>query len=939
MVRARLARLVLCGVVALPAALFCVLPCASAQNPPTQKPASPPVDPGEKEFIRQVTVAQRALFEQRWEDAKKGFEAILALAQQQKNELWEARGISGIGAVAYSTAHYPEAREKLVQSLATFEKLDSKTDIGRVCSMLGNVAYYMGALGEARKYYEESIAAYQAAGDTRMRARVVFNMLRFASDGSNDDAALLQKLLEEARAAGDKVFEGDILHSWGDSLLNSGDYEGAFEKLNQAAPLFQAAGARESLATLYNSLGRLYRLHGQLKSALQYQLESLEIQRALNYPSSVVQSLNAVAVTYESLDERAQAKKYFEEALSLAEKTGSQRLVDFIRGNLASLLMESGEFERSRAMLEQVITNGLDTHTSARYLELSAAYRKLGRFQDALEAARKALDSCAKQDQRDCASAYVLQAYAELALGNDARALADETTALATLEKMHAKLAESDFLKQEFHHNWERTYSLAIELHFQHGEFKEGLEAAELARSRAFLDLLASRDSRQGRGAQEQASGSPVAPAAAPAGSQAIVLRGGSEGASSSPGASGNSRDLRSESIAAPPTARDVSAIAARLRSTILLYWVADDQVYIWTVAPDGQIHGQRVNVLRSKLGDLVRATVGFTPAQGDARGAQTSRGTESLLSLGSEKPGAWRELYNLLIQPVREWLPRTPGARLTIVPHGLLQRLSFAALQDARGRYLLEDFTLNYVPASAVLQFTATRLRPDARTGKVLLIADPHLPPARAGESPLPQLPGARAEARDIARLLPSASVTLLAGENADETRVRQAATQETVLHFATHAVVKDDDPFNSFLALARPSDGSNDGRLTAQEIYDLRLGADLVVLSACRSGEGRITGDGIATLGRAFFYAGTPSLVVSLWDVADEPTNRLLPAFYRAWLHGSDKGAALRSAQLQLLRDLRARKVKLSTPAGEVILAEQPAFWAGFLLLGELD
>lgn len=193
---------------------------------------------------------------------------------------------------------------------------------------------------------------------------------------------------------------------------------------------------------------------------------------------------------------------------------------------------------------------------------------------------------------------------------------------------------------------------------------------------------------------------------------------------------------------------------------------------------------------------------------------------------------------------------------------------------------------------------------------------------------------PGAGA----ISRLVPSARLTVLQEEAASEARVRDAASGRAVLHFATHAIVRDDDPFGSFLALGRSASGASaDGLLTAQEVYGLDLSADLVVLSACRSGGGRVTGDGIATFARAFLYAGTPSLVASLWDVADEPVNRLLPDFYRAWLGGESKGAALRTAQLRLLRDLRAGRIRLSTRAGPISLPEHPVFWAGFALFGE--
>ncbi len=213
--------------------------------------------------------------------------------------------------------------------------------------------------------------------------------------------------------------------------------------------------------------------------------------------------------------------------------------------------------------------------------------------------------------------------------------------------------------------------------------------------------------------------------------------------------------------------------------------------------------------------------------------------------------------------------------------------------------------------------------------------MADPAAPPTVRGEPALPRLPGAASEADAIARLVPASRATVLADAAATESRVRAELPRRSVIHFATHAVVNDADPLSSFLALGVEHGGG--GKLTAQKIYSLELDADLVVLSACRSGSGLVSGDGIASLARAFFYAGALSLVVSVWDVADAPTSRLVPAFYRSWLAGSDKAAALRAAQLALIRDLRAGRVTVNTPAGEVSIPEDPAFWAGFVLLGE--
>lgn len=378
--------------------------------------------------------------------------------------------------------------------------------------------------------------------------------------------------------------------------------------------------------------------------------------------------------------------------------------------------------------------------------------------------------------------------------------------------------------------------------------------------------------------------------------------------------------------------------MAKRLKSTLLVYWVASDELYIWVVAPTGLVRTARVEILTSKLAALVRATAPFAEeAAPSAAATRIATRGGAQFPLGG-RPSAWRELYELLIRPVLADLPSASGSLLTIVPHGPLSGLSFAALQSERGRYLLEDYALHYASAGAVLQFTGTRRHADARSGTVLVVADPTVPPATRPEPSLPPLAGARIEARAIARQFPSQRTTLLLGSDASETRVTAAIGKKAAVHFATHAIVQDAAPFDSYLALA--SDGAAaDGRLTAQDIYRLTLDADLVVLSACRSAGGRVGGDGVATFARAFIYAGAPSVIASMWDVPDDATSRLIDTFYRSWLTGTSKSRALRSAQLGLLRDLRAGRLSAMTPAGSAVLPEHPIFWAGFSLIGEPD
>jgi CHAT domain-containing protein len=162
--------------------------------------------------------------------------------------------------------------------------------------------------------------------------------------------------------------------------------------------------------------------------------------------------------------------------------------------------------------------------------------------------------------------------------------------------------------------------------------------------------------------------------------------------------------------------------------------------------------------------------------------------------------------------------------------------------------------------------------------------------------------------------------------------------ASHPSLLHFATHGFVFDDPKTPPFLALNRRGIAeAEDGRLTLDEIYGLELSTDLVVLSACRTGSGQVSSDGIVGLTRGFFYAGSPSVMATFWDVTDEATALLMTGFYRGYAKAGAKGASLRTAQLALLADLRAGRVAVMAAGRRVILPEHPLLWAAFFLSGE--
>ena len=170
----------------------------------------------------------------------------------------------------------------------------------------------------------------------------------------------------------------------------------------------------------------------------------------------------------------------------------------------------------------------------------------------------------------------------------------------------------------------------------------------------------------------------------------------------------------------------------------------------------------------------------------------------------------------------------------------------------------------------------------------------------------------------RLIARHFPAQRRTVLLGAAASEANGKRLGPGQSVLHFAVHGVIDDARPLDSALLLAG-GDGE-DGTLRVAEAFGLNLDADLVVLSGCSTGLGKVTGDGILGLARAFLYAGTPSVVVSQWDVSDRATAFLMDRFYAGLKAGRGKARSLRAAQLAT----RARY-------------PHPALWAAFSLVGE--
>ena len=342
----------------------------------------------------------------------------------------------------------------------------------------------------------------------------------------------------------------------------------------------------------------------------------------------------------------------------------------------------------------------------------------------------------------------------------------------------------------------------------------------------------------------------------------------------------------------ADPLGRPMTA--AQLRAAVppgvalVEYHVLADRAYAWVVRRSGL----RLITLEGGREQLVKAA-------GEFRAAVARKAPEAIALGGA--------LHQRLVRP----LALAANEPVVFVPHDALHYVPFHALHGPGG-YLVEERPISVAPSASVYARLATRERGTA--AHVLALGNPDLGSARLA------LPAAEREVEEIRTLYAGAEVYVRA--DATKERMLTRAPQSQVVHVAAHAEVDEIDPLYSVIHLAHAGKGS--GNLEAHEVYRLDLGgATLVALSACETGLGKISrGDEMWGFTRSFLSAGAPALLVSLWEVDDASTAKIMRTFYGEMKGGAATRAALRTAQLEVLRDTRTA---------------HPFFWAPFILVGD--
>ncbi len=285
-------------------------------------------------------------------------------------------------------------------------------------------------------------------------------------------------------------------------------------------------------------------------------------------------------------------------------------------------------------------------------------------------------------------------------------------------------------------------------------------------------------------------------------------------------------------------------------------------------------------------------------------------------------------ELYNILLKP----LGQLQAKKIYIVQDGVIGYVPFEILLSEdrdlpynQLSYLIKKHQFSYLYSAGL---GVKKKQPLLNRSPFLGIAPTFTGEATArsvasrGVADLPPLPGAISEVRAATKILQGEA---LINERATERNFRNEAGRFGILHFATHAVVDNDNPELSRLFFSSAGDSINDGSLHVYELYNMNLNADLVTLSACDTGFGSVmNGEGVMSLGRAFAYAGSMNILMSLWLASDKSTPLIMESFYKELVAGKPKDEALHNAKLQYLDQAGAA-------------AADPFLWGGFVFTGD--
>ncbi|MEW6208783.1 MAG: CHAT domain-containing protein [Acidobacteriota bacterium] len=768
---------------------------------------------------------------------------------------------------------------------------------------------------------------------------------------------------------------GRVLTSLGAVYESLGNYSTAFKYLSHV--LDQERIRKDSMCRTraLQHMGNLERSWGNFSKAIQCYEEAVRVARQAHDDSSpdavlfnrayLVEALNDFGVLLYHHERKDQAEAAFEEALTISRQLGTRRLIARSLINLGNLfrhqerLTDAVNYHQEALRLsEEAELTPMIAMSSA---ELGLDFLKSENYKDAV----LYLDTALNFERRGLTADMKARVCFGLAeahekIGDLKKAMEYYHCAIESIENVRLETLTEDRkigYWQTKHTLFERAISLIYKLHgkdpkaeYQHQAFAY----SEQARARAFLDLMAESKVRidEGPGSQMQQEEHMILREIARINRallrEELSRAGRTKLEKELAEAEERSQDLQQRVRLASPalaelrypkpvTLEELRRTALDEQTLLVEFLLGEKQSYMWLVSRKEfqmvTLRGRKQ--IKSQVAQF-RRTITSPP--------------QSMASFDRYYRAAF-QLYDLLLRPVEKTLEKYN--RLIIVADGVLHYVPFEALVTRMGAktagrpsHLLLRHQISYAPSASVLAQMSSDKRMRGERLELIAYGDPIFSkrkPRSGSKKPdnaltsitrdfyakrgarLDPLPFTRQEINGIVAEYPRRSCKTALGLEAAESNFKgESLDRFRRLHLATHGLIDERIPARSGIVFSLVGDGEEDGILQMNEIFNLKLDADLVVLSACRTGLGRlVSGEGIIGLVRAFLYAGSSNVVVSLWNVQDQSTARFMKRFYKRLKEGRGQSEALRKAKLDMINS-------------DIPLYRHPYYWATFVLAG---
>ena len=925
-----------------------------------------------EQFITSFKEGEKYLRDGQFDMALESFETSLKYARVERNKRGEVECYKSIGLVFWNLGQLDESEEFYSQAQLFAEKYGIETTHKEFSSYNEIFRLYTeGKTSRASNDYQKSITSFQKALDLARTSRSKHHELKCLRQLSLtywelNDLQTFYKLNKEglkiARDLNHKREIGRAYNNIGLYFWKANEYSKALSFYQEALNIARELNDRVEISACFNNIGVVFKELGSYIKALDYIEKAIRIDKELGNSLFLSVGLNNLGIIshrkalFSGLNEDFfTALNYFEDSLELAQEMKDVRtevralnnignvFLDLKKHNNALMYLKRGLQRSELASDEEALSMILNNIGSAK-ISLSNINGAKRSFKDAADLGKKlsrgeilweayfGLGRCyeLKEEYSDAVNYYKM--------------------AISVIDRIRSQITV-DTYKSSFARNKQKVYESLIRLLFRlqksgnSKDLREIFHVVESAKARAFLESLGeSKVNIRERltpelKEQEKAISNKI--------SLAMRKLTGEE-------LSGNQRmnllkELKSAEddyslllqkirIEIPEVANMVAPVPCNLdqvqdqlidnKTALIEYFLGEKESYVFFVTKrEIWLHllPGREEIWRSLKAYL---KVLSSRPDGEFQGIKASG------RLGKEL--LCPELWNI------------PDSieNLVIIPDGVLYYLPFETLilnmqkKKSSDAFLVSKYKISYAPSSSSLLFLSKETSVDyskdllalgnpaytwnGKINKKNVIPSEILKEVYQNEGfDLASLPYSEREVRGISKFFHKTKRDIYLNHKASEKTIKNIMLDSyQILHFACHAILDERFPFRSALVLSKEDSMEEDGFLQVSEIYNLRMASDLVILSACQTGKGRLEkGEGVLGLPRIFFYSGAKSVVSTLWKIDDKSTAIFMKHFYGFLSQGKNKAQSLRLAKLEMI------KSKYS----------HPFYWAAFVLNGE--